>query len=136
MQIQWREDLAIGVPAIDDQHRELFSRFNLLISACTDGKGKEVIADLITFLKDYTQVHFLDEEELQREIGYPDLERHQEQHHQFVQRLSAMDEEFRSGGASLPLVIKTNGFLLEWLINHISRTDRAVGKFMKEMRGD
>jgi len=135
MRIEWRDDLAIGVPSIDDQHRELFSRFNRLIEACNDGRGKDVIADIITFLRDYVTVHFCDEEELQREIGYPDRASHQEQHRYFVDRLSAMETEFLSGGASLPLVIKTNNLLVEWLITHISRTDRKVGVYLHEQKG-
>lgn len=130
MRIEWRDDLSIGVPSIDDQHRELFTRFNGLIQACNEGKGREKIAELIKFLRDYTEVHFLDEETLQQEIGYPDFEAHRRQHHEFIQRISAMEDDFARNGASLSLVIRANGFLVEWLIGHISRADRQVGTFL------
>lgn len=132
MKIEWRDDLSIGVPSIDDQHRELFSRFNGLIAACNEGKGREKIAELIRFLRDYTKVHFFDEEVLQQEIGYPEYHSHRQQHLEFVRRLSAMENDFAQNGASLSLVIRANNFLVEWLIGHISRSDREVGKFMHE----
>ena len=39
MGIAWRESLAIGVPEIDRQHKELLSRFDSLLKACEAGKG-------------------------------------------------------------------------------------------------
>ena len=40
-----------GVDKIDEQHKVLFERINDLIEACNQGKGKETVAELITFLK-------------------------------------------------------------------------------------
>lgn len=131
MEISWRDDFAVGVPAIDDQHKELFSRFNQLLQACNEGRGKERIGELIAFLKDYTIVHFFDEEALQQEIGYPEYLEHHRQHTEFVARLDKLSTDFSSGGASLTLVLKTNNMLLEWLISHISRTDRKIGEYIR-----
>lgn len=131
MQITWREELAVGVPAIDDQHKELFQRFNTLLLACNDGRGKEEVGQLIGFLRDYVAVHFFDEEVLQQEKSYPGFVEHRLQHLDFVGRLDALHKQYFSEGASLTLVIQTNNMLIEWLINHIAKSDRKIGDFLR-----
>jgi hemerythrin len=132
MQIAWRDDLSIGVPAVDDQHKELFKRFNALLLACNEGHGKDEVGQLIGFLSDYVSVHFFDEEALQQESGYPGYAEHRQQHIDFVGRLQALHKQFFSEGASLALVIQTNNMLIEWLINHISKADRKIGDYLRD----
>lgn len=38
MRLEWRNDLAIGIKEIDEQHMELFSRFDRLLVACTNSE--------------------------------------------------------------------------------------------------
>lgn len=40
MALTWTDDLAVGFGLIDSQHKELFSRFNALLQACREGKGR------------------------------------------------------------------------------------------------
>ena len=47
MAIEWSSNLATGVPEIDSQHREIFTRVNRLSTACSEGKGKEIQADFM-----------------------------------------------------------------------------------------
>ncbi len=64
MAIEWRDSLAIGVEAIDNQHKELLLRFDRLLNACQTGKGIEELKKLQVFLGEYVHTHFNDEEEL------------------------------------------------------------------------
>ena len=132
MQIAWREELAVGVQAIDDQHKELFQRFSALLLACNEGRGKEEVGQLIGFLRDYVAIHFFDEESLQQEQNYPGFAEHRQQHLEFVGRLDALHKQYFSEGASLPLVIQTNKMLVEWLIKHIAKSDRQIGDFLRK----
>ena len=65
MAIEWRESLATGHEEIDNQHKELFKRFNNLLTACNKGKGNEEVGNLLKFLSDYVVSHFAAEEQLQ-----------------------------------------------------------------------
>ncbi len=131
MQITWREELAVGVPSIDGQHKELISRFNALLTACNEGRGKEEVGQLLGFLRDYVAVHFFDEESLQQEKGYPGYAEHRLLHVEFVGRLDDLLRSYTSEGTSLTLVIQTNNMLIDWLINHISKVDRKIGDFLR-----
>lgn len=133
--IVWSADLAVGVPSIDEQHKELLARFNSLLQACNEGRGRAEVGKLLEFLHDYVAVHFCDEEALQQEHGYPEYEVHRQQHLEFVGRLNVLHKQYFTEGTSLSLVIQANNMLLEWLVNHIAKSDRKIGEFLMEKGG-
>ena len=40
--MEWTNNLATGVPEIDNQHKEIFNRVNKLSAACSEGKCGQV----------------------------------------------------------------------------------------------
>ena len=43
MSIQWNDSLAVGIEAIDVQHKGIFSMVNNMLSAMSQGKGTEEV---------------------------------------------------------------------------------------------
>jgi len=130
MAIQWDDSLTTGIDDIDDQHRELFRRFNALISACNEGRGREEVMRILLFLDDYIRSHFREEEAMQLKSNFPDYPVHRAQHENFIATTEALAAQFKSEGATLDLLVKTNTTLMEWLIGHIRKMDRAFARFM------
>jgi len=131
MAIEWREDLATGNGLIDDQHKELFKRFNNLLTACNQGKGKEEVNNLLLFLGDYVRSHFATEEELQIKHSYPGYQAHKAEHEGFISDLHKLENESKSSGTGVALVIQTNQMITGWLIRHISGTDKQLANFLR-----
>ncbi len=132
MAIEWDDTLATGIADIDDQHRELFSRFNALLAACNQGRGRDEVLKTLTFLDDYIRRHFRDEETMQLSSGFPDYPAHRAQHLEFIAKTEALTADFRDEGATIGLLVKTNTTLVEWLIGHIRKMDRALAKYLQE----
>ena len=130
MAIEWDDSLLTGVEDIDDQHRELFRRFNDLLAACNQGRGRDEVLRVLTFLDDYIRRHFRDEEAMQQRTNFPDYTVHRAQHEEFMVKTDALAAQFRSEGATLSLLVKTNNTLMEWLVGHIRKMDRAFAKHM------
>ena len=80
MEFAWSDDLLTGVRDIDEQHRELFSRVNTLIVACTQQKGKDEIGNYLQFLMDYVAFHFAAEEREMTTYQYPGLPELEREH--------------------------------------------------------
>lgn len=133
MGIQWRDSLAIGVEAIDNQHKELLLRFGRLLDACQEGKGVEELKKLLTFLEEYVHTHFKDEEALQRLHRYPGYGVHRAEHLFFIDQINKLKSETQSEGFSTHHVVETNNMLLKWLLNHISKVDTELGTFLKSV---
>ena len=134
MGIQWRESLAIGVEEIDNQHKELLEHFDRLLAACEAGKGIAELKNLIGFLNQYVIKHFNDEEALQIKFEYPDYPAHKKEHEFFIQRIANLQEEINRDGVAVYHVIETNQLLFKWLTNHISSSDKKLGRFIQPMK--
>lgn len=134
MGIQWRDSLSIGVDTIDNQHKELLKRFDTLLTACEEGKGAEELKRLLAFLEEYIHVHFTDEEALQKLHNYPGYEEHRKQHTYFINKIKELRAETSQNGFLTHNVIETNSLLLKWLLNHISKVDTELGKFLNSRK--
>ncbi len=132
MAIEWKDDLAIGVSEVDEQHKELFKKVSDLFDACTAGKGKDEIGRVVKYLEDYVIVHFKAEEGLQEKNGYPEYESHKKQHQLFIKDFLALKDKLQFEGPTATVIIQLNHTLVNWLINHIRKSDKALGVFMKE----
>lgn len=131
MAIQWTEALAVGVPLVDEQHKELFNRVNLLLAASSQGKGKSEIAEVIQFLGSYVVTHFRSEEGQMGQAGYPGLAAHKQLHSDFVSDFGSLKAQFEKEGASTALVLQVQHRVVDWLLQHIGKEDKAFGAFLK-----
>ncbi len=136
MQVVWQEYLTVGVERIDDQHKHLFARFNDLLAACREDRWTEEVTGLFQFLDDYVATHFADEEALMMKTGFPDYEIHRKQHLGFVDEVASLKERVRSEMPTRHPITSVPRFMTGWLIDHISRMDSAIGRFVKGKGAD
>ena len=129
----WSEDLSVGVPSIDKQHKALIEATNNLYDACKQGKGREKVLEMLDFLANYTVTHFRDEEGLQSKSGYPGYEAHKKLHAAFVKDFLALKKEVVDNGATITSVSKVYGFVSNWLVVHIKYEDTKIGKFINSV---
>lgn len=134
MAISWTEALAVGVPEIDNQHKELFNRIDALLEASGKGRGREEVASTISFLESYVVTHFRSEEGLMAKFNYPNITQHKQLHADFVKEFGALKAQFERDGVNSLLVIAVQKKVVEWLKIHIGRDDKAVGNFIQTKR--
>jgi hemerythrin len=130
MVIVWNDELATGNETIDNQHKELFKRFNDLQSACKQGKGLDELSNLLTFLGEYVRYHFALEERLQIGHDYPDYLKHKEEHDGFIRTFRKLEDQLNARGTTPTLLIQTNTALVNWLIRHFTWTDKDLANFL------
>jgi len=131
MAIEWTNDLATGSDEIDSQHKELFDRINNLLEACRHGKGKEEVQKTISFLEDYVGTHFSAEEKYMDKYEYPDYGSHRRQHLEFMGNFYGLKTQFETEGPGVHIIANTNHMVVDWLLNHIRKLDKALGAFLK-----
>jgi len=130
MAIAWSKELEIGNETIDMQHKKLIEKFNVLMSACADGRGRDELESSLDFLCEYTVQHFSDEEALQRKINYPEYEKHKQLHDDFKVRVTNLVDQFKQEGPSSAIVIRLSTDVGEWLIKHIKREDAKFASYL------
>lgn len=135
MAIEWNDSLSIGVGNIDQQHREIFRRYNDFLAACKSGKGRDGLLELIDFLVGYVVEHFAHEEKFMREFSYPDAQAHEQQHRDFTRIVVGYKSRLATEGPSLSLTAEINRALLDWLVDHIKKTDMELGSYLNQKWG-
>lgn len=105
MNFNWDETLSIGVKNIDNQHRELFDRINLLFSSIKEGKCKDNVINTLNFFEEYVIKYFKEEEEIQKKNNYPKYNLQHRQHEEFKNELKELRKVFETTGISVLFVI-------------------------------
>jgi hemerythrin len=129
--IAWDASMTTGVASLDDQHRQLISWLNDLLSAMSLGRGRTEIAGLLDQLGSYAVTHFGKEEECMAKWRCPVAAQNVAAHKEFVVTFTSFREEFDRDGATAHLVVRVETELMRWLSGHIKRTDTQLAHCVK-----
>ncbi len=135
MALCWTPDIAVGIPTLDAQHQELFSRADGLLVACSQCRGHEYVGTALRFLERYIVEHFGHEHALMVRHNYPRIEAHDAQHEAFTRRFTELKWKIRIDGPSPDIVTMTNRLMLGWFTGHIRSVDAALGRFLRATQG-
>lgn len=129
-----KQDYAIGVSELDEEHQNLFS---LIDDAQTLLKDENILykydnlIKILQGLKDYADVHFETEVSLMESLNYPELKEHVEAHDGFCKQVDSfnLDMDTISLGTQDKLIEELLNYLKSWLQIHILDCDRKIALF-------
>lgn len=128
--VAWSNSYLIGIPPVDQQHMELLAHTNKLSALVREEKHEGMTA-ILNFLGEYAVTHFKTEEELMTEYRYPFQKEHKNEHNRFIEYFTFLRQEIESKQHDrLYLMLKIDVFLVDWLLNHTTGTDKHFGKFL------
>jgi hemerythrin len=125
---EWKNEYSVKIARIDEEHQMLVGFLNELYESMKAGKGNETLKDVLGKLIQYTQNHFVTEENLMKRYNYPDYEIHRLKHQKMTEHVMKLKYQFDTGQISSPIQI-TN-FLKDWLSKHIMGTDQSYSPFL------
>lgn len=129
---KFTDEYLTGIGLIDDEHRQLFALVNEVHSLVNDDfifdKYDEIMR-ILTELRNYTEMHFRDEEAYMEKIDYADLDAQRRAHNAFIEKLVDINyEELESlDNNQQEYLQNVLDFLAKWLINHILKMDKLIG---------
>jgi len=124
--VTWDENYSIGVPKIDDQHKELFALVNRLY-AIKDDNFKEEMRDILYKFRKYMIEHFEDEEKYMKGIGFPDLVNHMQMHKNIVDNIT---EIMQHSSNMKILKVKLQIMAKKVVVGHIKDEDMKIKLYM------
>ncbi len=118
--ITWDDQLAIGHPEIDAQHRTWVETANHLLSLERPSEDPVGFQDAITELVDYTAYHFATEEAFMERVGWQRLQEQRRAHAAIAANLRGLlgKEEFED-----TFMADLKDLLSAWVIDHIIQED-------------
>ena len=126
---EWAPDMVIDGGAIDADHQHLVQLVNELHTATNDGRGREVVGDILAQLIRYTADHLQREEAQMAAAHFPNLDGHRKGHAAFVAKLSHLQARYEDGQITVAAQLST--VLRDWLSLHIRRSDKELHAFLK-----
>lgn len=135
----WKDMYRIGVPQIDAQHEELFSRVTAFVETLRSDREwaekVDSVNETLDFMKEYVITHFRDEEAYQEEIGYPQLPHHKKIHDDMVGYVGEVSAKYTENGFKEIQMQQFAGKLVTWLVNHVVSEDQKVAEYAKNREG-
>ena len=135
----WKEKYKVGVPQIDAQHEELFSRVTAFVETLRSDTGWEEkvkkVNETLDFMKDYVVTHLRDEEDYQEEVGYPRLPEHKKIHDDMVVYVGEIAEKYEKEGYREIVMQQFAGKLVTWLVNHVVVEDQKIADYVRSKEG-
>lgn len=130
LELEWTECLGVGIAALDADHQVLFGSYNHLIETLTRQLGRRGFACAFGHFLNHADHHFIHEELVMRNIGYPEYSAHKAAHDRL--RTDARDFAVNVAGvftrSDLPLFAR---YMRHWLVNHIVVHDQKIGAFVE-----
>ncbi len=121
----WRDSYSIGNASIDAEHQQLFKLADAFFNADDQQKKTECAIRLFK----YTREHFDHEEQLMRDMGYPEFPAHAQQHTQLISRLNEVSEKIANNTLSHS---ELKAFLTAWLVGHIVTFDTRLSAYVRQ----
>jgi hemerythrin len=132
--VEWDNRYLVGIPLIDEQHKELIRLTNELYKGCLAG-GEAATAYFRTAVKgtvDYVNYHFGVEEKLLQTVKYPELAEHKKQHEEFIKQILEEVRSFENGKKFVPNLFVR--YLKDWILSHIAVMDKKYAAYILGMR--
>ena len=127
--MQWNRKMSVGLAELDDDHKQLIRVINQLGADYQDEDRRQAIRQSLVALRRYAEFHFAREEKVMMACAYPQLEEHQGEHRDFVQRILELTRQFDADPESTAEIVNEDllEFLRDWLSHHIMIEDKAYG---------
>ncbi|MGR3301462.1 MAG: bacteriohemerythrin [Candidatus Scalindua sp.] len=125
--IIWDNSFSVGNIHIDRQHKIMISLINDLLKAYKDNVEFDKLGNILGGMKEYTQTHFKNEEEILLQSKYPGYDRQRELHEEFTITVNEIYNNFLNGSVDIKEILK---ILRNWWTNHILKEDKEYSSYI------
>lgn len=134
MSVNLDQKYILGIDIVDEQHSHLIEIGNKLLSLLELGDSIDHYDEIMTILnelRDYTQYHFTSEEEIFKDLDYPEKDVHIMEHQFFMKKVDKFfDEDIDN--QQIDNLKKLTDFVLGWILHHILNTDNEYAAIMND----
>ena len=126
--ITWDRIYEVGIASVDSEHRMLFNSYNTFIRAQINCHSRIAAGYALSFLEDYLNYHFSNEEYLMAGSGYDRYEIHRLEHKRLKIEFERLKSQFVCDD-------NINDQLLmlfrDWVLRHVVDEDRDIGVYLR-----
>lgn len=125
--MKWNNSLAIGIDAIDAQHKKIFEHLLAIENSVTKRDPWHILRFLLGQLADYMKFHLAVEEAMLEIVRYPDRARHSGSHEEIMLQIAELEAGLERNGSADNLV----RFFESWFARHVLNEDRNYAEYLR-----
>lgn len=128
------QDLLLGLPEIDSQHRALFAQLDRLIAKPQSSPLAEPFSEILSQLGRQIDAHFVSEESILMACGMPpeELAEHLSAHEEILEQYTRLNLDLMAGK-----VIGQQSILQMvrgWIVDHVLQYDSRIRRYLSPSR--
>lgn len=122
----WKDEYSVAVEQLDEHHKKLFRLLNELYESTMQIKGAIDPLPVVDQLREYSDYHFMAEEQYMRDCAVTEIADHINSHRDFKRQLDELHSQCREKQpeATRNLIV----LLGNWLLHHVLEEDRRYSK--------
>jgi len=132
--IAWSDYLSVGVPEMDEEHRQFISRVNDLNKAIIESEDKKTVERTMDVMLMEAAHHFWHEQELLARWNYPETAAHTAKHAELTAQFERVMKEFAESDISFVWAFK-GLHLKQLLVEHLVKEDMKYRDFLRAKTG-
>lgn len=122
--ITWKDSYALGIPAVDEDHRKLMEMLGKLHSALLGGAAGEDVNKFLADVRTRVAEHFALEERMMQATAYPDLALHKADHERLLEEIVDIMAKSRGFDEVAPDLLGVQ--LEDWFAVHFRTHDSRL----------
>ncbi len=129
-EIAWSDSLSVGVPEMDQEHRQFIARVNELNKAIIEAEDKATVVSAMERMLTEAAHHFRNEEKLLAQWKYPETRAHVAQHMELKEKFAHVMQEIAAADISFVWALKGLQFK-QLLVEHLMKEDIKYRDFLR-----
>lgn len=127
--IQWDSKFEVGVQRIDFEHQVFVDLIRSISQAAEQHSPAQRIVRLMQEVRKYAEFHFLSEENIMQDVGYPQYEEHKKEHARLISTLDDRIYDYRHGSHTADAFAD---FLFQWFALHTTQKDLLLAQHIRQ----
>jgi hemerythrin-like metal-binding protein len=127
--IDWKDEFAVGVEAVDHEHKQLIALINELHARLDDERSQAEVQNFFGEIHAAISSHFALEERIMQDAGYDDFAAHKADHERLLDEIrEIMDRHWRGAYERYEDVLSSH--LKDWFTRHFRDMDAPLHAFL------
>ena len=123
--LQWKDEYAIGIRAVDHEHRALIDIINLLGEHLDAKRSALEVYETLGEIRTLIAAHFALEEHVMRDLHYAEYAAHKADHERLLDEIRDIVREVESGRFA-DLRTQLGGRVSRWFAHHFESFDARL----------
>jgi hemerythrin len=122
--LQWKPSFALGIPAVDLEHREMIDMINGIYASLGGEHDPDAMEAVLGDIHAGISAHFALEEKLMREASYGEYADHKDSHEDLLDQIRHMMDSYAGDPESGKQILQRR--LSDWFGEHFATFDARL----------